>query len=72
MALMASRPGRPGGVCAIPRLRDCVCELGMLPVPGFVNVGNAAQAFSDDGHLRDDGLSQSLNAVVRRLVAYSG
>ena len=49
VALMASSPGRLGGVRAIPRLRDCVCELGMLPVPGFVSVGNAAQAFSDNG-----------------------
>lgn len=72
VALMASSPGRLGGVRAIPRLRDCVCELGMLPVPGFVSVGNAAQAFSDNGHLRDDGLAQSLHALVRRLVACAG
>ena len=72
VALMASSPGRLGGVRAIPRLRDCVFELGMLPVPGFVSVGNAAQAFSDNGHLRDDGLAQSLHALVRRLVACAG
>ena len=72
VALMASSPRRLSGVRAIPRLRDCVCELGMLPVPGFVSVGNARQAFSDDGHLRDNGLSQSLHALVGRLVARAG
>ena len=34
VALMASSPGRLA-VRAIPRLRDCVCELGMLPVPAL-------------------------------------
>ena len=72
VALMASSPGRLGGVRAIPRLRDCVCELGMLPVPGFVMSAMRRRPFPDNGHLRDDGPAQSLHALVRRLVACAG
>ena len=72
VALMASSPGRLGGVRVIPRLRDSVCELGMLPVPGFATVGNAATAFAENGDLQDENLSQGLHALVRRLVICAG
>ena len=72
VALMASSPGRLGGVRVIPRLRDAVCELGMVPVPGFASVGNAAQAFSENGDLGDEQLAQGLNGLVQRLVNRAG
>ena len=72
VALMASSPGRLGGVRVIPRLRDSVCELGMLPVPGFATVGNAATAFAESGDLQDENLSQGLHALVPRLVVCAG
>lgn len=68
VALMASSSGRLGGVRAIPRLRDMVAELGMLPVPGFVTIPAAEQAFANDGHLADPALADSLNGVIRRLL----
>ena len=70
MALMASSPGRLGGVHVIPRLRDAVCELGMVPVPGFASVGNAAQAFSENGDLGDEQLAQDgAGAVTTHLIS---
>ena len=72
VALMASSPGRLGGVRVIPRLRDEVCELGMVPVPGFASIGNAAQAFSDNGELSDKQQVQGLNALIQRLVTHAG
>ncbi len=36
VALMAASPGRLGGVRVIPRLRDVLAELGMIPVPGIL------------------------------------
>jgi NAD(P)H-dependent FMN reductase len=72
VALMASSLGRLGGVRVIPRLRDAVCELGMVPVPGFASIGNAAQAFSDNGELSDKQQAQGLNALIQRLVTHAG
>ena len=40
VALMASSPGRLGGVRVIPRLRDVLAELGMVPVPGCYGPGS--------------------------------
>ena len=72
VALMASSPGRLGGVRVIPRLRDAVYELGMVPVPGFTSIRNAAQSFSDNGELSDKQQVQGLNALIQRLVTHAG
>lgn len=69
VALMASSPGRLGGVRVIPRLRDMAAELGMMPVPGFVSVATAESAFDEDGRLASAALAQDLDALVRRLLA---
>ena len=46
-----------------------VAELGMQPVPGFVTIPSAETAFANDGHLADPGLAESLNGLVKRLLA---
>ena len=66
------QPGATCGARVIPRLRDVVCELGMVPVPGFASVGNGAQAFSENGDLGDEQLAQGLNGLVQRLVNRAG
>ena len=71
VALMASSPGRLGGVRAIPRLRDAVAELGMVPVPGFVTLPQAGTGFTDDGRLAEPTGADGLNALMKRLIAAS-
>ena len=71
VALMASSPGRLGGVRVIPRLRDAVAELGMVPVPGFVTLPNAANAFNDDGRLAEIAAEDGLRALTKRLFVAS-
>ena len=71
VALLASSPGRLGGVRVIPRLRDVVAELGMVPVPGFATVPQAAEAFTPRGRLADTGIEAGLTALVDRLLAAS-
>jgi hypothetical protein len=44
----------------------------MVPVPGFASIGNAAQAFSDNGELSDKQQAQGLNALIQRLVTHAG
>ena len=68
VALMASSPGRLGGVRVIPRLRDIVTELGMVPVPGFVTVPEAGSAFTDLGRLVDKRTEDTLVGLVKRLM----
>lgn len=51
MAVMATSPGRLGGVRVIPRLRDALAELGCIVAPGFVNLPQANQSFDAAGHL---------------------
>ena len=65
---MASSPGRLGGVRVIPRLRDVVAELGMIPVPGFVTVPAAGSAFTEQGQLVDRQTEDDLFSLVRRLI----
>ena len=48
-AIMAASPGRLGGVRVVPRLRDCLAELGVTVVPGFVTIKSAYGAFEEDG-----------------------
>ena len=71
VALMASSPGRLGGVRVIPRLRDVVAELGMIPVPGFVTVPAAASAFTEQGRLAERRTEDDLVNLVRRLIMAS-
>lgn len=71
VALMASSPGRLGGVRAIPRLRDVVAELGMMPVPGFTTVPAAGEAFTPRGRLADTGIEAGMTALIDRLLAAS-
>ena len=69
VALAASSPGRLGGVRVVPRLRDLLAELGMVTVPGFVTLGGAATAFTEDGRLADLAVEDSLTRLVRRLIS---
>jgi len=71
VALMASSPGRLGGVRVIPRLRDAVAELGMVPVPGFVTLPSAGTGFTDDGRLADAAGEDGLRALIKRLLSAS-
>jgi len=68
VALMASSPGRLGGVRVIPRLRDAVAELGMVPVPGFVTVPAAGSAFNENGRLAEATAEDGLRTLMKRLI----
>ena len=71
VALMASSPGRLGEVRVIPRLRDAVAELGMVPVPGFVTVAAAGNAFTEEGRLAGPADEDGLRALMKRLIGAS-
>lgn len=72
VAVMAASPGRLGGVRVVPRLRDCLCELGCVPVQGFVTLPGAGSAFDDAGNLADEAGQKGLDALAVRLVKAAG
>ncbi len=68
VGLMAASPGVLGGVRAIPRLRDCMAEYGIMAVSGFATVPKAKEAFDENGNLTAAPAIKALSGVVERLV----
>ena len=71
-AIMAASPGSLGGVRVVPRLRDCLAELGVTVVPGFVTIKSAYGAFEEDGTFTDDANSHYVAGLMTRLVDACG
>lgn len=70
--LVAASPGALGGLRGLVHVRAILSNLRVLVVPEQVAVSNAAQAFDDAGHLRDDKQRAAVHAVgaaVARLCA---
>lgn len=68
VCILASAPGAIGGMRAIPRLRDYLSELGMLVSPEVQAIGNAGDAFGEDGRLKDAKQNDRVKDVVRALL----
>lgn len=71
-AIMAASPGSLGGVRVVPRLRDCLAELGVTVVPGFVTIRSAYGAFEEDGTFIDGANSNAVAGLMAKLVAAIG
>ena len=69
--LMATSPGRLGGIRVLPRLRASLSDLGVMVVPGFVSVPSASNAFADDGSI-DENTATSIASLVDRLIKAIG
>jgi chromate reductase len=69
VGIVAASPGGRGGIRAIPRLRDCLAEYGIMAVPGFATVPMAGDAFGEDGDLNNEASRNQVAGVVERLLA---
>lgn len=67
--LLAASPGALGGLRGLPVVRQLLCNLGMLVTPGQMALPLAAQAFADDGGLREENPRQMLERTVGELLA---
>jgi len=68
VGLMAASSGVLGGVRAVPRLRDCLAEYGVMAVSGFATVPKAKEAFDEAGSLVSERAIKQVKGVVTRLV----
>jgi NAD(P)H-dependent FMN reductase len=63
--IASASPGRLGGIRSLQHTRQYLSNLGFLVVPDQVGVPNAANAFAENGKLRDDQLHASVERVGR-------
>ena len=67
-ALGAASPGALGGLRGLIAVRQTLeLGLGALVLPDQIAVPRAADAFGDDGHLKDRSLMELLRTVVQKL-----
>jgi NAD(P)H-dependent FMN reductase len=67
--LLAASPGNLGGVRGLFTVRQVLTTLGVLVVPTHFALSQAANAFGEDGALRDERHRDAVKAVVTELVS---
>jgi NAD(P)H-dependent FMN reductase len=66
--LMAASPGRLGGLRALMHLRTVLQDIGVRTLPEIVATPGAADAFTDDGDLKDEQQREMIRGLGARLV----
>ena len=66
--LMSASPGGLGGIRALPRLRDCMAEYGIMTATGFATLPGASQAFNNDGTLKSEQDQSRVDILAQRLI----
>lgn len=67
VALMATSPGKLGGIRVLPRLRDMLGDLGIAAVSGVVSIPMAHEAFNAEGKLVAANQNEQVQAMAKRL-----
>ena len=67
--LLAASPGNLGGVRGLFTVRQVLTTLGVLVVPTQFALSQAANAFAEDGALKDERHRDAVKAVVTELVS---
>lgn len=69
VATLAASPGELGGIRAISRLRETLADLDCMVIPGFTTVGNAYEAFNDQGQLKSVQTRDIMSNMIVKLIA---
>jgi chromate reductase len=67
-ALMGASTGGFGAVRSLQHLRQVLMARGAWIVPALVTISNAAQAFDEQGRLKDAAMAKGLDGLVAALV----
>ncbi|MEM7198143.1 MAG: NAD(P)H-dependent oxidoreductase [Pseudomonadota bacterium] len=68
--ILASSPGPLGGVRVMPRLRDMLCELGCIVMPGFFTLPGAGSAFQEDGSFVNPDKQAALDVRCQAFIGF--
>jgi chromate reductase, NAD(P)H dehydrogenase (quinone) len=68
-ALMSASPGGLGGLRGLVHVRAILGNIGVLVIPDQTAIGNAHQAFDEDGNLKDELQQAAIEQLGRKLVA---
>jgi NAD(P)H-dependent FMN reductase len=70
VALLSASPGALGGLRGLVHVRAILGNIGAIMLPDQIAVGQAAQAFNDDGSLKDAKLHGSVTEVGAGLARF--
>jgi NAD(P)H-dependent FMN reductase len=70
LLLLAASPGALGGVRSLWHTRQPFEVLGVHVFPGMLGLSNAAAAFNDEGHLKDNAMADKLRGLVEQFVKH--
>ena len=66
-ALVSASPGGLGGLRGLVHLRSILSNIQVTVLPTQVAISNAAQAFNDEGQLKDTSLQQNVESLGKTL-----
>ncbi len=69
VGLLSASPGRLGGMRALANLRAQMTALGCIVHPASASIGQAYQAFDDDGGLLEDSYRKMVDEVVTATIS---
>lgn len=67
-AVVSASPGGMGGVRSLGLTRQLLANIGVTVLPDQLAVARAADAFDEQGQLRDEKQRETLDAICRRLI----
>jgi chromate reductase, NAD(P)H dehydrogenase (quinone) len=65
--LMSASPGNLGGLRGLTHVRSILGNIGVLVLPDQVAIGNAYQAFDENGNLKDEAQQTSILQLGNKL-----
>lgn len=68
-ATMSASPGAAGGLRGLLHLRVVLDGMGGFVLPGQITLAKAAEAFNDDGTLKDEKKQAEIDALAKKLVS---
>jgi chromate reductase, NAD(P)H dehydrogenase (quinone) len=69
-SLLSASPGALGGLRGLVHLRSILGNIGVIVLPDQIAVPRAAEAFAEDGTLRDPKQQTAVEALGRALAEF--